>query len=67
LALEVVFALLPAAVVIDLGTALRVVEIIIRRSTEVLLSMCVVAFTPLVLLIDARTERSLVAVKHELL
>jgi len=67
LALEVVFALLPAAVVIDLGTALRVVEIIIRRSTEVLLSMCVVAFTPLVLLIDARAERSLVAVKHELL
>jgi hypothetical protein len=67
LALEVVFALLPAAVVIDLGTALRVVKIIIRRSTEVLLSMCVVAFTPLVLLIDARTERSLVAVKHELL
>ncbi len=67
MALEVVFALLPAAVVIDLGTALRVVEIIIRRSTEVLLSMCVVAFTPLVLLIDARTERSLVAVKHELL
>lgn len=67
MALEVVFALLPAAVVIDLGTALRVVEIVIRRSTEVLLSMCVVAFTPLVLLIDARTERSLVAVKHELL
>lgn len=67
MALEVVFALLPAAVVIDLGTALRVVKIIIRRSTEVLLSMCVVAFTPLVLLIDARTERSLVAVKHELL
>lgn len=67
MALEVVFALLPAAIVIDLGTALRVVEIIIRRSTEVLLSMCVVAFTPLVLLIDARTERSLVAVKHELL
>jgi hypothetical protein len=67
LTLEIVLAVVPAAVVVDVWTPLRVVEIIIGWSSEVLLPMRVVAVAPLVLLIDAWAERCLVAVEHELL
>ena len=67
LALEVIFALLPASIVVDLWTSLWVVEVAVGRSAEVLLAMRVIAFTPLVFLVDAGAKRSLVAVEHELL
>jgi hypothetical protein len=67
LALKLVFTLLPATVIVDLRTPFWVVEVSIRRTAEILLSMGIVAFAPFVFLIDTRTERSFVAVKHELL
>jgi hypothetical protein len=52
LAVQVVFAVLPVAVLTDVGALLRSVEEEVRRSSEVLLSMGVVAFTPFVFLIN---------------
>ena len=67
LAVQFVLALLPRAIIVDVRAALRVVEEGVRGSSEVLLSMCVVAFAPFVLLVNTRTEGSFVAVEHELL
>lgn len=67
LTLKVVFALLPASVVVDFRAPLWIVEVAVGRSSEVLLAMRVVALTPLVFLVDAGAKRGLVAVEHELL
>ena len=68
LTVEVVGTLVPAAVVLDVGAFLkRTYEVEVRRSPEVLLSMCIVTIGPLVLLVYNRAEARLVAVDHELL
>ena len=67
LAVEVVRALLPAAIVLDVRAALQIVKVEMRRPPEVLLAVRVVALRPLVLFVDVRAEAGLVRVDHELL
>lgn len=67
MAVQLVLAMLPRTIFTDLGTALRKVKERIRRPSEVLLSVSIVAFAPFVLLIYTWTKGSLVAVKHKLL
>ena len=52
LTVQIVFACFPVAVLTDGGALLRSVEEDIGRSSEVLLSMGIVAFTPFVFLIN---------------
>ena len=67
LTVEVVWTRVPAAIVLDVGAFLkRTYEVEVRRSPEVLLSMCIVTLGPLVFLVDNRTEARLVAADHEL-
>jgi hypothetical protein len=56
LAFKIILTLLPAAIIVDLWTSVRVIEVAIWWPTKVLLTMCVVALTPLVLLINARAK-----------
>jgi hypothetical protein len=67
LAVQVVGTLLPAAILLHVGAPLQVVKVEVRRPPEVLLTMCIVAFGPLVLLVDVGAEACLVRVDHELL
>ena len=67
LAVEVVGALLPAAIVLHIGAPLKEVKVEVRRPPEVLLTMSIVAFRPLMLLIDVRAKAGLVRVDHEFL
>jgi hypothetical protein len=67
LAVEVVGALLPAAIVLHIGTPLKEIKVKVRRPPEVLLTMSIVAFRPLMLLIDVRAKASLIRVDHEFL
>lgn len=60
LTVKVVGALLPAAVVLDVGATLQIVEVKVWWSPEVLLAMGVVALRPFVLLVDVRTKACLV-------
>ena len=67
LAVEVVGALVPAAVLLHVGTFLkRTDKVEVWWSPEVLLPMGIVTLGPLVLLVDDGTEACLVAVDHEL-
>jgi hypothetical protein len=56
LTFQIFFARFPAAIVIDVRTPFRVIKIAKRRSSEVLLSMSVIAVTPFVLLVNTRTK-----------
>jgi len=65
LAVQEVVALVPTALVGDHGALLHEVEEQVGRPAEVLLSMCVVALGPLVLLVDVGAETCFVGVDHE--
>ena len=68
LAVQVVGTLVPAAVVLHVRAFLKVAnKVQVRRPPEILLAMRVVAFGPLVLLINVRAKARLVRVDHELL
>lgn len=67
LAVEVVLAVVPATVLVHEGALVRVIEVQVRRSPEVLLAMSVVALRPFVLLVDKRTKTCFVRIYHELL
>lgn len=60
LAVQVVRTLLPAAIFLHVRAALEIVEIEVRRPSEVLLSMRVVAFGPFVFLVNVRTKACLI-------
>jgi len=65
LAVEVVFAAIPASVIVHLLAPLWQVEVVVRWSSEILLPVRVVALAPFMLLVNQRAERGLVAIKHE--
>ena len=66
--MELVLARLPAPVVADVRTALRIVEKEVGRPPEVLLAMRIVALRPVVDgRVADRAERCLVAIQHELM
>jgi hypothetical protein len=52
LTVQIVFACFPVAVLTDGGALLRHVEEDVRGSSEILLAMSIVTFTPFVLLIN---------------
>ena len=66
--LETVLTVLPAAILGDVRAPLGIVEELVRGSSEVLLSMSIVALAPIM---DSgvayRTEACFVAVEHELM
>ena len=67
LAVQVVGALVPAAVVLHVGALFEVAnKVQVRRPPEVLLAVRVVAFGPLMFLVYVRTKARLVRVDHEL-
>ena len=53
---QIFFTSFPAAVVVDVLTSFRVIEVVKGRSSEVLLSMSIVAVAPFVLLVNARAK-----------
>ena len=56
LTFQIFFTSFPAAVVVDVLTSFRVIEVVKGRSSEVLLSMSIVAVAPFVLLVNARAK-----------
>lgn len=65
LAVKVVRALLPAAVVLHVRATLQIVKVEMRWPPEVLLAVRVVALRPLMLFVDVGAEAGLVRVDHE--
>ena len=65
LAIQEFRALIPISVIGDKRASFKVVEVEMRWSSKVLLSMGVVALRPLVLLVDVRAEAGFVWVNHE--
>jgi len=66
LAVQEIRALVPAAVIFHIGTLVDIVKEEMRRTSEVLLAMGVVALRPLMLLVDIRAEARLIRIDHEL-
>jgi hypothetical protein len=60
LALQKIRALVPITVICNIRALLQEVEIEMRRSPEVLLSMSIIALAPFVLFIDVWTKTSFV-------
>jgi hypothetical protein len=60
LAIEEFRALVPVSIISDVRAFLKVVKVKMRGSSEVLLSMRVIALRPLMLLVDVRAEARLV-------
>lgn len=68
LAVQVVRTLVPAAVVLHVRALFKVTnKVQVRRPPEVLLAVRIVAFRPLVLLVNVRAKARLIRVDHELL
>ena len=67
LAVQEVRALVPITIICHVRTFFEVVKVKVRRSSEVLLPMSIVAFRPLMLFVDVRTKTCLVRVNHEFL
>jgi hypothetical protein len=65
LALQKVRALVPVAVIRDVGALLEEVKIEVWRPSEILLPMCIIAFAPLMLLINVWTKTCLIGIYHE--
>lgn len=63
--IQVVWTLVPTAIVENVVTLVLIVLENVRRSPEILLSVSIVAITPLMLLVNQGTEGSLVAIDHE--
>ena len=65
LAVQEVRALVPAPVIVNVSAFFGEIEEQMRRSSEILLAMGEVAFRPLVLLVNIRTEAGLIKINHE--
>ena len=66
LTLQEVMTLIPTSIIAHQGTFLHVVEEQVWWSSEILLSMSIIALRPLMLFVDIRTETCLIWVYHEL-
>lgn len=65
LALKVILALVPTAIICHRGTLFQIVNKEMGRSPEVLLPVSIVAFRPLMLFINKWTKTSFVGINHE--
>ena len=67
LTVQLIWTVLPVAILTYIRTPLsHLVKKNVRRSSEVLLSVSEVAVSPLMLLVNQRTEGCLIAKQHEL-
>jgi hypothetical protein len=65
LAFQKVWTLVPIPIICHIGALFKEIEIKVGRSSEILLSVRVVAFTPFVLFVYIWTKACLVRINHK--
>ena len=65
LAFQEVWTLVPVPIISHIGALFKEIEIKVGRSSEILLSMCVVAFAPFVFFVYIWTKTCFVRIYHE--